>query len=82
MSEIIDDLITNADVIAEHLGVTVKAVYRMAQTGQGPVQRIGRKYYSRVEWIDRYKRGEPGFWSATPHHNPEPYRNPFLKRVA
>lgn len=82
MNEPILDLITDAAVIAEHLGVTVKTVYRMAQTGQGPVQRIGRKYYSRAEWIDRYKRGEPGFWSATPHYNPEPYRNPFLKRIA
>lgn len=82
MSEAMLDLITNADVIAERLGVTVKTVYRMAQTGQGPVQRIGRKYYSRVEWIERYKRGEPGFWSATPHYNPEPYVNKFLRRIA
>jgi predicted DNA-binding transcriptional regulator AlpA len=77
-----DDLMTDVAAIAKELGVSRSAVYRMAKTGQGPVQKIGRKLYSRTAWITRYKAGEPGFWTAIPQQDIKPYQNPFLRKVA
>lgn len=82
MSETTFTIITNVPEIAKLLGVSPGTVYRMAKTGQGPVQKIGRKLYSRPEWIARYKAGEPGFWTAIPQQDITPYVNPFLRRIA
>lgn len=48
-----DDLIAGAKGAAEFTGLTERAIYHMAETGQLPVIRKGRRIYFRKSELDR-----------------------------
>ncbi len=53
-----DDLLSGAKAAAEYLGETERAVYNMAEKGQLPCIRKGRKlYFRRSELNDAFRSG-------------------------
>lgn len=47
MPNLAEDLISGAEAAAAHLGLPVRSIYHMVQTGQLPVIRKGRRLYFR-----------------------------------
>jgi excisionase family DNA binding protein len=49
---VFDDLLSGADAAAAHLGLTRRTVYRLADAGQIPCRRKGRRLYFRKSELE------------------------------
>jgi hypothetical protein len=71
---------------AKELAMDHATLSRLLRVGKGPgVWHEGYVFITR-EWLDRYKRGDVGFWSvgiaAMPTPEAIPVESPFVKRAS
>jgi excisionase family DNA binding protein len=53
MMQLSDDLLSGADAAAAFIGLPRRAVYRMTESGQLPVIRMGRRLFYRKSDLER-----------------------------
>lgn len=53
MTILADDLISGADAAAAHIGLPVRSIYHLVQSGQLPVIRKGRRLYFRKTELEQ-----------------------------
>jgi len=58
MPDLSEDLITGADAAAAHMGLPVRSIYHMVQSGQLPVIRKGRRLYFRKTELEQSFRSQ------------------------
>lgn len=71
----------NVEEIASELGVSRNTVYRALELGQLPARRVSTRWLVRKEWMDRWLRGEPGFWSGQDGSSTV-VGSPFVRRLS
>jgi excisionase family DNA binding protein len=66
--------------LAERWQLHHSTVARGIREGKLPGVKIGGRYLIRIEWVERFERGEAGFWTPTGEHVIRP-TSPFIKRI-
>ena len=64
----------------ERTGIHHTVAARGFTEGKLPGIKIGRYYHIRIEWVERWERGESGFWSQQPTYQLET-DNPYIRRA-
>lgn len=62
-------------------GMDPKIAARGFAEGKLPGVKIGRHYYIRLEWVERWERGLDGFWSPNPTTRNVP-ENPYIRTAS
>jgi excisionase family DNA binding protein len=72
--------------LAAHLGYDHTTIAALIEAGKGPGIKVGSRFLILTEWVERWQRGEPGFWShgiaGTTPIEPTAPSHPFIRRTA